>query len=100
MSVSWSRAFSERLESDAILATLRGIVERGHRPGASRESRSLRFADQVGCRLITLDAYPESIAFYERLGFARNRSKAYREREHPSMRLDLYAPIPPLWVTG
>ncbi len=29
MSVSWSRAFSERLESDAILATLRGIVERG-----------------------------------------------------------------------
>lgn len=29
MSVSWSRAFSERLESDAILAMLRGIVARG-----------------------------------------------------------------------
>jgi len=28
MSVSWSRAFSERLEADAILATLRGIVGR------------------------------------------------------------------------
>ncbi|MFO0650714.1 MAG: hypothetical protein U0326_31110 [Polyangiales bacterium] len=28
MSVSWSRAFSERLEAEAILATLRGIVGR------------------------------------------------------------------------
>lgn len=29
MSISWSRAFSERLESDAILSTLRGVVARG-----------------------------------------------------------------------
>lgn len=49
-------------------------------------------AEKVGCRLLTLDAYPDAVPFYEKLGFIRNRSKEYRERNHPSMRLDLFAP--------
>lgn len=57
-------------------------------------------AERVGCRLLTLDAYPESIAFYERLGFVRNQDKAYEGRAHPSMRLDLFAPAVPAWISG
>jgi ribosomal protein S18 acetylase RimI-like enzyme len=53
---------------------------------------------QAGCRLLTVDAYPTSVAFYERLGFAPNRAKEYRGRGHPSMRFDLYAPKLPAWV--
>jgi len=52
------------------------------------------WSDQVGCRLLTVDAYEGSIAFYERLGFIRNRAREYRERTHPSMRLDIRAPRP------
>jgi hypothetical protein len=56
------------------------------------------FADLCGCRLLTLDAYPESMGFYEHLGFVRNLDKTYAERNHPSMRLDLFAPVPPTWL--
>ena len=55
-------------------------------------------ADAAGCRLLTLDAYPDAISFYERLGFLRNKAKPYREREHPSMRFDLFAPDAPEWL--
>ena len=57
-------------------------------------------AERVGCRLLTLDAYAESIAFYERLGFVRNQAKAYEGKAHPSMRLDLFAPAVPAWDSG
>lgn len=56
--------------------------------------------DSVGCRLLTLDAYPAAVDFYRRLGFAFNKAPDYRERAHPSMRLDLYAPEVPVWLTG
>jgi ribosomal protein S18 acetylase RimI-like enzyme len=61
-------------------------------------ARGYEIADAAGCRLLTLDAYPDAIAFYKRLGFQRNRAKPYREREHPSMRLDLFAPGLPSWL--
>lgn len=51
-----------------------------------------------GCRLLTVDAYPESVAFYERLGFEANRSTEYRDRENPSLRLDVFATETPGWI--
>jgi GNAT superfamily N-acetyltransferase len=60
--------------------------------------RAYSIADSAGCRLLTVDAYPDAITFYESLGFLRNKAKAYREREHPSMRFDLFAPEPPSWL--
>ncbi len=54
----------------------------------------------VGCRLLTVDAYPQSVDFYERLGFVRNRAREYRDKDHPSMRFDAFAPTLPSWVTG
>jgi len=61
-------------------------------------ARGYEIADAAGCRLLTLDAYPDAISFYERLGFLRNNAKPYREREHPSMRFDLFAPSQPSWL--
>jgi GNAT superfamily N-acetyltransferase len=55
-------------------------------------------AENAGCRLLTLDAYPSALAFYQRLGFAMNREKAYRDQARPSMRLDLFAPTLPEWI--
>jgi GNAT superfamily N-acetyltransferase len=58
---------------------------------------ALDIADRVGCRLLTVDAYPESLAFYEQLGFAQNRAKLYHGRRHPSMRLDIFPSTPHPW---
>lgn len=58
----------------------------------------LDLAELAGCRLLTLDAYPESLGFYQRLGFVPNLDKMYAERQHPSMRLDLFAATPPDWL--
>lgn len=65
-------------------------------------AQALMISRHVGCRLLTVDAYPESITFYEGLGFARSRAKVYRDREHPSMWLDILQPqLPPgLTVRG
>lgn len=57
-----------------------------------------QIAVQAGCRLLTVDAYPAAVPFYERLGFVANRSKPYRERTHPSLRLDLFAREVPRWL--
>jgi len=62
--------------------------------------RALNVAELAGCRLITLDAYPKSVGFYEKLGFKRSRAKEYAAKEHPSMWLDLFAPRPPPWLSG
>jgi len=59
---------------------------------------ALDIADRVGCRLLTVDAYPESVAFYERLGVVPNRAKPYRDRHHPSMRFDIFPPAQPPWA--
>lgn len=61
---------------------------------------ALSLSTRVGCRLLTLDAYAQSAAFYEHLGFVRNRAKEYRDRQNPSMRLDLYASTLPPWASG
>ena len=61
---------------------------------------ALSLSARVGCRLLTLDAYAQSVAFYEHLGFVRNRAKEYRDRQNPSMRFDLHAPNLPAWAVG
>jgi len=83
--------------SEAFRATHRGAGEALMRFAAATASE---LDELAGCRLLTLDAYAQSLAFYERLGFVRNRAKEYRDRPNPSMRFDLYAPSLPRWVTG
>lgn len=48
---------------------------------------ALDVAAYAGCRLLTVDAYPAAIAFYERLGFVTNRAKEYQTKDAPE-----YAP--------
>ncbi len=55
-------------------------------------------SDLSGCRLLTVDAYPDAVSFYEKLGFVRNRSPNYRGRENPSLRLDLFGRNMPDWL--
>ncbi len=43
----------------------------------------------IGCRFITLDAYPDSITWYQKKGFAFNKHYAEPEKTHPSMRFDI-----------
>lgn len=43
----------------------------------------------VGCRFLTVDAYPESVDFYIRLGFKKSMHKTYRRRKCPSMYYDI-----------
>lgn len=59
---------------------------------------AIDLSERIGCRLLTLDAYPESVAFYEKLGFVKNRAKVYQGREHPSMRLDLFPSTLRAWT--
>jgi GNAT superfamily N-acetyltransferase len=54
--------------------------------------------ERTGCRLLTLDAYPKSEAFYAKLGFVRNEEKEYDGRRNASMRLDVFAKSQPAWV--
>jgi ribosomal protein S18 acetylase RimI-like enzyme len=48
----------------------------------------------VGCRFLTVDAYTNSIGFYEGLGFMRSQHKAYRNRKNPSMYYDIVSGKP------
>lgn len=43
----------------------------------------------VGCRFVTVDAYPQSIAWYQRHGFTFNKYYADPTKTHPSMRFDI-----------
>jgi GNAT superfamily N-acetyltransferase len=43
----------------------------------------------IGCRFVTLDAYPKSIGWYEKNGFVFNKHYASPEKTHPSMRFDI-----------
>ena len=63
-------------------------------------AKAYEAGEYVGCRLLTLDSYQGAIEFYRGLGFAFNKASDYRGHHHPSMRLDLYAPKVPAWVTG
>lgn len=57
-------------------------------------------AECAGCRLLTLDAYPQSVGFYEKLGFVRNKSEEQPSTtpQNISMRLDVFAKEPPSWT--
>ncbi len=52
----------------------------------------------AGCRLITVDAYAQSIGFYESLGFVRNKSSDQPLRSTISLRLDLQIEPIPRWL--
>lgn len=53
-------------------------------------ARVLDIEAHAGCRLLTVDAYPAAVGFYERLGFVRNQARAYEGLERPSMRFDVF----------
>jgi hypothetical protein len=58
---------------------------------------ALAAAKSHGCRLVTLDAYPQAIDFYRKLGFVENQQQ--REGStHPSMRLDIFDPNLADWL--
>jgi predicted GNAT family N-acyltransferase len=50
----------------------------------------------VGCRFLTVDAYPISVDFYKRFGFVVNKQYAEKEdpKPHPSMRYDILKSSP------
>jgi len=50
----------------------------------------------VGCRFLTVDAYPASVGFYERFGFVVNKQYVDKEnpKTHPSMRYDILNSAP------
>lgn len=81
--------------SESFRVTHRGMGEALMRFAAAI---ALSMGRRVGCRLLTVDAYPASIGFYDHLGFVPNRAKEYRGHGHPSMRFDLYARKLPAWV--
>lgn len=63
-------------------------------------STAMDLSERVGCRLLTVDAYPTAIPFYEKLGFVRNQHKDYAdkaEKNHPSMRYDIHKE--PNWLS-
>jgi GNAT superfamily N-acetyltransferase len=43
----------------------------------------------IGCRFITVDAYPKSIGWYVKNGFVYNKEYAAPKKTHPSMRYDI-----------
>jgi len=43
----------------------------------------------IGCRFVTVDAYPKSIPWYEKNGFIFNKYYADPAKTHPSMRYDI-----------
>jgi len=48
----------------------------------------------IGCRFITVDAYPESVSWYEKRGFIHNKHLMNPNLSHPSMRFDLLKSTP------
>jgi GNAT superfamily N-acetyltransferase len=49
----------------------------------------MNFDLAVGCRFITLDAYPSAMGWYEKNGFVLNKNYKDPARTHPSMRNDI-----------
>ena len=60
-----------------ILEVLKGFVYKLNKNG-------------VGCRFITVDAYPNRVKFYLDRGFKVNEHKTYRKKNHPSLRCDVW----------
>ena len=59
----------------------------------------LDLTKKVACRLLTVDAYPTSVGFYERLGFTKNKLREPKEGNTVSMRLDLLGQTLPPWFS-
>jgi hypothetical protein len=50
-----------------------------------------RLNEHIGCRFITVDAYPDKISFYEKYNFVRNQHQKYTKKQnYISMRFDKY----------
>jgi GNAT superfamily N-acetyltransferase len=47
----------------------------------------------IGCRFVLVDAIPDSVPFYEKMGFIKNLSYSSKKRRHPSLRLDIYSDL-------
>lgn len=43
----------------------------------------------IGCRFITVDAYPKSVSWYQKNGFIFNKHYSDPNKTHPSMRYDI-----------
>ena len=54
----------------------------------------------TGCRFLSVDAIPEAVEFYEKLGFEPNLHGSYqgKNRGTTSMRFDAFAPTLPQWT--
>jgi hypothetical protein len=58
---------------------------------------ALDLSERIGCRLLTVDAKVnpgvQLSRFYEALGFMPNRAKNYRDRQNPSLRIDVFGQL-------
>ncbi len=76
-----------------------GVAQRLHHGGVGRSllKYSLGVAVRmnadlnVGCRFITVDAYPRSIDWYKKNGFVFNKEYKHPDKTNPSMRYDILA---------
>jgi len=59
---------------------------------------ALALSQSIGCRLLTVDAYEGSVAFYQKLGFVSNKAHEDEARSTISMRLDLRSDPLPGWL--
>lgn len=58
-------------------------------------------SERVGCRLLSVDAIPSAVEFYEKLGFVRNlhfNHATGKRRTTTSMRFDAFAPTLADWT--
>lgn len=57
-------------------------------------------SEDVGCRLLSVDAIPPAVEFYERLGFVPNLHNNHtgKRRGTVSMRFDAFGPTLPDWA--
>jgi len=83
--------------SHGLRSTVRGLGEELMRVAYDR---AITLSEYAGCRLITVDAYPKSVGFYEKLGFRLSRAERYSGQEHPSMWFDVFAESLPAWIIG
>jgi GNAT superfamily N-acetyltransferase len=58
---------------------------------------AVNMAEAVGCRFLTVDAYPTALGFYETHDFVPNLDNAYADLRNISMRLDVHQPELPKW---
>lgn len=62
--------------------------------------QAVRISMISGCRLLSVDAYPDSVGFYKKLGFIENTHNWYQgsRRTTISMRFDIFQKNRPEWT--